>query len=97
MANVRIWRFQSPEGDSLFFYHRKHGWLKTLNSIVSVPRRGFVVFLPQRRSSRRYERSERFQSPEGDSLFFYQSITSATSKRARYGFQSPEGDSLFFY
>ena len=36
--------FQSPEGDSLFFYMpernpKRHG------SQVSVPRRGFVVFL----------------------------------------------------
>ena len=36
--------FQSPEGDSLFFYEEGHVGNKT-NDYVSVPRRGFIVFL----------------------------------------------------
>ena len=40
-----------------------------------------------------------FQSPEGDSLFFYTEPTTITAANANLlaGFQSPEGDSLFFY
>ena len=39
-----------------------------------------------------------FQSPEGDSLFFYQ-VTADDGEPTEYNemFQSPEGDSLFFY
>ena len=36
--------FQSPEGDSLFFYWGSWRYPASL-TIVSVPRRGFVVFL----------------------------------------------------
>ena len=36
-----------------------------------------------------------FQSPEGDSLFFY--IYAEATREASAMFQSPEGDSLFFY
>ena len=38
-----------------------------------------------------------FQSPEGDSLFFYVAIILAIGIDAIGEFQSPEGDSLFFY
>jgi hypothetical protein len=39
-----------------------------------------------------------FQSPEGDSLFFYPTPgLIVTALFAAIGFQSPEGDSLFFY
>ena len=37
-----------------------------------------------------------FQSPEGDSLFFYDR-RSEMGHLEEYEFQSPEGDSLFFY
>ena len=37
--------FQSPEGDSLFFYSLLLIWWSRLLLPVSVPRRGFVVFL----------------------------------------------------
>ena len=37
-----------------------------------------------------------FQSPEGDSLFFYEKALDVARVDAR-SFQSPEGDSLFFY
>ena len=38
-----------------------------------------------------------FQSPEGDSLFFYAHKMATVLVRGKGGFQSPEGDSLFFY
>ena len=38
----------------------------------------------------------RFQSPEGDSLFFYL-YNDYVAIRHEWEFQSPEGDSLFFY
>ncbi len=60
--------FSPPKGIRCFSTRRS--WLPRLRSLlVSVPRRGFVVFLltiefyPVRRIL--------FQSPEGDSLFFY--------------------------
>ena len=64
---------------------------------VSVPRRGFIVFLHA--GGKYAERIQSwFQSPEGDSLFFYQLLSSTTTRSwARRSFQSPEGDSLFFY
>ena len=37
-------KFQSPEGDSLFFYRTMTNF-ELLGLWVSVPRRGFVVFL----------------------------------------------------
>ena len=114
--------FQSPEGDSLFFYRAISDAFE-IALAVSVPRRGFVVFLltiefyPVRRIL--------FQSPEGDSLFFYLfylildcAIGAALASfsppkgircfstrlqeerrriRILLKFQSPEGDSLFFY
>jgi hypothetical protein len=41
----------------------------------------------------------RFQSPEGDSLFFYLAVLLVTMAigTSTVSFQSPEGDSLFFY
>ena len=71
---VQIWTptatFQSPEGDSLFFYQDLHKKVERGGIKVSVPRRGFVVFLPGRAERRSLCTCE-FQSPEGDSLFFY--------------------------
>ena len=92
--------FQSPEGDSLFFYLQTGHWSPAALALVSVPRRGFVVFLPLKGGDKLWAREVAevaFQSPEGDSLFFYE-----TAKCSRCGakiieFQSPEGDSLFFY
>ena len=87
--------FQSPEGDSLFFYKgTKGGGVEFL--LVSVPRRGFVVFLPSSGIGGTEMLLYKFQSPEGDSLFFYQE-TALASIWGRCWFQSPEGDSLFFY
>ena len=114
-------RFQSPEGDSLFFYavlmwvlavllltrfsppKGIHCFSTFLNKAgdalvaakVSVPRRGFIVFLQD------YHVDARgtvvlFQSPEGDSLFFYE-FYSCLFNFGPPEFQSPEGDSLFFY
>ena len=93
---MHIW-FQSPEGDSLFFYlvaalvkaedilgfsppkgiHCFSTWLRRLvrqgKLLVSVPRRGFIVFLLEL-SAFPGESLEQFQSPEGDSLFFYATV-----------------------
>ena len=65
-------------------------------SLVSVPRRGFIVFL---RGTDYYGggQSNTFQSPEGDSLFFYVGSSVDMWAEAVHEFQSPEGDSLFFY
>ena len=69
--------FQSPEGDSLFFYDSRVWWWSGASLSVSVPRRGFIVFLPQRMLADAMRRLlGRFQSPEGDSLFFYPCFTS---------------------
>jgi len=119
--------FQSPEGDSLFFYgsvpmgETFHTF--TVDAGVSVPRRGFVVFLRgtqwrstgptptgfsppkgircfstlgRRGSGHLAGPAGGFQSPEGDSLFFYLAILIA-GNGGDAAFQSPEGDSLFFY
>ncbi len=68
--NFDDWEFQSPEGDSLFFYLPEDFEQKYGQPGVSVPRRGFIVFLLGRTSDR--DRAVAlFQSPEGDSLFFY--------------------------
>ena len=65
--------------------------------IVSVPRRGFVVFLHDYLQVAKDELA-RFQSPEGDSLFFYGIPTQyRVWVNGVLAFQSPEGDSLFFY
>ena len=64
--------------------------------MVSVPRRGFIVFLPIVRLAVESYLDIKFQSPEGDSLFFYLSIGQVLTLPDCW-FQSPEGDSLFFY
>ena len=59
--------FQSPEGDSLFFYDtRRDG--QGVSGHVSVPRRGFVVFLPSGRVSKRH-RDAGFSPPKGIRCF----------------------------
>ena len=63
--------FQSPEGDSLFFYYCEDPVRETSEQHVSVPRRGFVVFLLGWFFDHSPGGERRFQSPEGDSLFFY--------------------------
>ena len=45
-----------------------------LRPMVSVPRRGFVVFLPYKGLRLDFATGARFQSPEGDSLFFYEPL-----------------------
>ena len=89
--------FQSPEGDSLFFYEHAIEEARA-SAVVSVPRRGFVVFLPVFPNSAQIilVRVFWFQSPEGDSLFFY-SQSYRVERLDLRKFQSPEGDSLFFY
>ena len=43
---------------------------------VSVPRRGFIVFLQMSYKKFFFTLAAAFQSPEGDSLFFYRYLTS---------------------
>ena len=65
---------------------------------VSVPRRGFVVFLLDFEPTIVVGRMPAsFQSPEGDSWFFYDFRYIGAYEGVLYEFQSPEGDSLFFY
>ena len=125
LARVGFWGgeenlFQSPEGDSWFFYDSGLPRGET-RLHVSVPRRGFMVFLRSSKTSsnrvlkgfsppkgihgfstRKYGFEEgdtnRFQSPEGDSWFFYRStIAQWPCSLGQPRFQSPEGDSWFFY
>ena len=91
--------FQSPEGDSLFFYAIEAVGAKTLTTThVSVPRRGFIVFLRGAMASCLAPILKSFSPPKGIHCF----STCLDSIRQRRGgisilFQSPEGDSLFFY
>ena len=47
-GRVKVFAFQSPEGDSLFFYSQLVAFRLRRSARVSVPRRGFIVFLPRR-------------------------------------------------
>ena len=91
-GNVDL-KFQSPEGDSLFFYDVA-GPPIIVGTTVSVPRRGFVVFLRCTISYPGYFKPT-FQSPEGDSLFFYNVkfflLTQIWGKR----FSAPKGIRCF--
>ena len=95
---------QSPEGDSLFFYERLQNQVSYAPpDNVSVPRRGFIVFLLGTQGDTGVQGDTgAFQSPEGDSLFFYLELLRKWQAEGQnvedlIGFQSPEGDSLFFY
>ena len=104
----------------MFFYLSFAFKSRAMPEGVSVPRRGFVVFLlttlelgftvakyrfSPPKGIRCFStgstpsgvqiRAWWFQSPEGDSLFFYRFWGKAGDCDVR--FQSPEGDSLFFY
>ncbi len=71
---VNYQTFQSPEGDSLFFYNGTRlveEGVADGEGDVSVPRRGFIVFLPEMETQPVNVAVYEFQSPEGDSLFFY--------------------------
>ena len=91
--------FQSPEGDSLFFYEVQKMPRKIMNTCFSPPK-GIHCFSTRPCRPCRRGRGTRappaFQSPEGDSLFFYKRKLTRKEKRDNE-FQSPEGDSLFFY
>ena len=62
-------KFQSPEGDSLFFYY--FVMVQTIRDriSVSVPRRGFVVFLPASLGSRVARSGGSFSPPKGIRCF----------------------------
>ena len=90
--------FSPPKGIHCFSTGDGRSKTVWLYGGVSVPRRGFIVFLLFAvflvLTTRVWY--EEFQSPEGDSLFFYE--LGLDEIRAVYeAFQSPEGDSLFFY
>ena len=53
------------------------------------------MFFYKAKADAKTESALLFQSPEGDSLFFYTRIW--IDCNSLYVFQSPEGDSLFFY
>ena len=116
--------FQSPEGDSLFFYPKvTFSKAMLVKQIVSVPRRGFVVFL---RGTGVHQETwldiPCFSPPKGIRCFstqisgrcpmtaqelhvsvprrgFVVFLHGAVGRRSCPWpmFQSPEGDSLFFY
>ena len=112
--------FQSPEGDSLFFYEvlcHEHQIFSSsfsppkgircfstfairfefiLSAVVSVPRRGFVVFLlaPWAVDEIRFNS---FSPPKGIRCFSTCPGQAGVDGSIMRGFQSPEGDSLFFY
>ena len=87
--------FQSPEGDSLFFYVSKSGRGNERVHRFSPPK-GIRCFSTCYLHEQQWLRENAFQSPEGDSLFFY--VMAKPTGTPEYAqFQSPEGDSLFFY
>ena len=86
--------FQSPEGDSLFFY-TSNGNKRWSKEQVSVPRRGFVVFLQGVPERRFLDLCRGFSPPKGIRCF--STATAAGDGSLIALFQSPEGDSLFFY
>ena len=68
--------------------------------VVSVPRRGFIILLRWGGPTiTTHDLLYRFQSPGGDSSFFYLVLLHEVGHHvlARYSFQSPGGDSSFFY
>ncbi len=91
--------FQSPEGDSLFFYKPRNAEGMITEGAGFSPPKGIHCFSTSYRLRYFVRDYNRFQSPEGDSLFFYveASQTEAEVEANGAGFQSPEGDSLFFY
>ena len=62
--------FQSPEGDSLFFYAADMVVEETIVEGRFSPPKGIRCFSTCRRSTS-HRSADKFQSPEGDSLFFY--------------------------
>ena len=67
--------------------------IRSAASKVSVPRRGFIVFLRGLKADRSVC-GKKFQSPEGDSLFFY--LAEATLKAAiAISFSHPKGIHCF--
>ena len=90
-------RFQSPEGDSLFFYLGEELEGPTLFLSFQSPEGDSLFFYARAASNRLAQKYDTFQSPEGDSLFFYSDDRSTPDGDRDAKFQSPEGDSLFFY
>jgi hypothetical protein len=86
--------FQSPEGDSCLFYVSEGQQRSSKGKLVSVPRRGFVSFLPGSPAAPPTE-VNCFSPPKGIRVF----STWNSSRRSTYAsmFQSPEGDSCLFY
>ncbi len=101
IANAREETFQSPEGDSLFFYEEyvfqtgPDGWPVDRLLRFSPPK-GIHCFSTVITHETLSPSARVFQSPEGDSLFFYSPLATRCYN-AILEFQSPEGDALFFY
>ena len=87
--------FQSPEGDSLFFYPQGSGAVDAAYR-VSVPRRGFVVFLPEGIYKAYFRYQASFQSPEGDSLFFYKRLRKSSPRSSAESVSVPRRGFVVF-
>jgi len=87
-------RFSPPKGIRLF--STRSAVPETLDCIlVSVPRRGFVSFLPEGIKAVRVK-GESFSPPKGIRLFSTK-LRVGSHHPQTLGFQSPEGDSSLFY
>ena len=85
--------FQSPEGDSLFFYLRRLRHRKEVR-FVSVPRRGFVVFLPGGKNAHFQVPKTRFSPPKGIRCFSTREGIPVNKASAK-GFSPPKGIRCF--
>ena len=84
----------------MFFYHRRRARRLVHAQGVSVPRRGFIVFIPEQIEKDHDLLNPSpgwgvFQSPEGDSLFFYTSARSVGGLWTSAGFSPPKGIHCF--
>ena len=85
-----------PRRGFVVFLRRPHPHQRFSQNLRFSPPKGIRCFSTWEERDQEIKRFATFQSPEGDSLFFYACLD-------RFGiaqlttFQSPEGDSLFFY
>ncbi len=88
--------FQSPEGDSLFFYEEKRNEVvSTINEFQSPEGDSLFFYLCAQRSHEGKEDAS-FSPPKGIRCFSTM-FADNTLDKINDTFQSPEGDSLFFY
>jgi hypothetical protein len=98
LGPVKLSTFQSPEGDSSLFYKANLPNIAPAaqTETVSVPRRGFVSFLPcfaSLRENVNLLRRPRFSPPKGIRLFSTRGF--AGSRQRDFGFSPPKGIRLF--